>query len=86
MGWIGAKRPKMISVQATGCAPIVAAWNAGQRMSDSWENAATIAAGLRVPKAYADYIVLDILRESGGTAVAVTDDEILLRNSVPPDS
>ena len=79
LGWLkpGAKRPRMISVQSTGCAPIVKAWEEHKDVSQAWQNAATIAAGLRVPKAYADYIVLDILKKSGGTAVAVTDDEIM---------
>jgi threonine synthase len=79
LGWIktGAKRPRMISVQSTGCAPIVKAWNEHKPSSEAWKNAATIAAGLRVPKAFADYIVLDILKQSSGTAVAVTDDEIM---------
>ena len=79
LGWIkpGAKRPKMISVQAAGCAPIVKAWDEHKPASEAWKNADTIAAGLRVPKAFADYIVLDILKQSAGTAVAVTDDEIM---------
>jgi threonine synthase len=77
LGWISAKRPKMISVQSTGCAPIVKAWEEQKPVSEPWQKAATIAAGLRVPKAYADYIVLDILKKSAGTAVAVTDDEIM---------
>jgi threonine synthase len=77
LGWISAKRPRMISVQSTGCAPIVKAWEEHQPVSESWRNAATLAAGLRVPKAYADYIVLEILKQSSGTAVAVTDDEIM---------
>jgi threonine synthase len=77
LGWISAKRPKMISVQSTGCAPIVKAWEEHKNVSEAWQNAATIAAGLRVPKAYADYIVLDILQKSGGAAVGVTDDEII---------
>jgi len=77
LGWIGAERPKMIAVQAAGCAPIPKAWEAQQRVSEFWQNAQTVAAGLRVPKAYADYIILDILRRSGGTAVTVTDDEIV---------
>src|ERR1700757_1904082 len=72
--WIktGAKRPRMISVQATGCAPIVKAWEEQKSVSEPWQNAATLAAGLRVPKAFADYIVLDILKKSGGIAVAVS--------------
>jgi threonine synthase len=77
LGWVSTKRPKMISVQSTGCAPIVKAWDEHQPSSEAWKNAATIAAGLRVPKAFADYIVLDILKQSAGTAVAVTDDEIM---------
>ncbi len=77
LGWIGNSRSKMISVQSTGCAPIVKALSEGQRESQSWAHAATVAAGLRVPKAYADYLILDILRESGGTAVAVSDAEIM---------
>ena len=76
-GWIGSSRPKMIAVQAAGCAPITRAWNGRQRVSEFWQNAQTIAAGLRVPKAYADYIVLDILHSSGGTAISVSDDEII---------
>jgi len=67
----------MISVQSTGCAPIVKAWDEHKPSSEPWKNAATIAAGLRVPKAFADYIVLEILKQSSGTAVAVTDDEIM---------
>ncbi len=76
LGWIGKERPKMISVQASGCAPIVKAWEAGQAASEMWAGAQTAASGLRVPKAYGDYIILDILRKSGGTALAVTDAEI----------
>jgi threonine synthase len=77
LGWIDSKRPRMISVQSTGCAPIVKAWEERKDVSEAWKDAETIAAGLRVPKAYADYIVLDILKQSSGTAVAVTDDEIM---------
>lgn len=77
LGWIGKKRPKMISVQALTCAPIVKAWDEGKPSSEMWANAATMASGLRVPKAYGDYIVLDILRKSSGTAIAVSDDEIM---------
>ncbi len=77
LGWIGSERPKMISVQAAGCAPIVKAFEHGSAASEAWANAQTISAGLRVPKAYADFIILDILRKSGGTAVAVTDDETM---------
>ena len=76
LGWIGSKRPKMISVQSAGCAPIVKAWEEHKPVSEFWQNAKTVAAGLRVPKPYADYIILDILKKSGGTAVAATDEEI----------
>lgn len=67
----------MIAVQSTGCAPIVKAWDEHKPVSEAWKDAATIAAGLRVPKAFADYIVLEILKQSSGTAVAVTDAEIM---------
>jgi threonine synthase len=77
LGWIGPERPKMISVQASGCAPIVKAWNEGKAVSDAWPNATTVAAGLRVPKAYGDYLILDILKKSKGAAVAVGDEEIM---------
>ncbi|MGH9413836.1 MAG: threonine synthase [Terriglobales bacterium] len=77
LGWIGAKRPRMVAVQATGCAPVVRAFTRGETSIEAWKNAATLAAGLRVPKPYADKIVLDILQASHGTAVAVTDEAIL---------
>jgi len=77
LGWIGPERPKMITVQSSGCAPILKAWEEGKSASEMWPNAATLASGLRVPKAYGDYLILDILKKSGGTAVAVTDEEIL---------
>jgi threonine synthase len=77
LGWIGAERPKMVAVQSSGCAPIVKAWNEGKPEADFWQNANTIAAGLRVPKAYGDYLILDILKRSRGTAVEVTDNEIM---------
>ncbi|HEV2963341.1 MAG TPA: threonine synthase [Candidatus Angelobacter sp.] len=77
LGWIGKKRPRMISVQASGCAPVAKAWNEQKPVSEMWQNAHTMAAGLRVPKPYADYIILDILKKSSGTAVAVSDDQIL---------
>jgi threonine synthase len=76
LGWIGAERPKMVTVQAAGCAPIVKAWEAGKSTAEMWADAATFAAGLRVPKAYGDYLILDILKKSQGTAVAASDDEI----------
>ncbi len=78
LGWIEkAKKPKMISIQASGCAPIVKALHEGKAASETWSDAHTLAAGLRVPKAYADFIILDIIRQSGGTATAVTDDKIM---------
>ncbi len=76
LGWIGTERPKMITVQASGCAPIVKACEAGKSASEMWTGAETFAAGLRVPKAYGDYLILDILKKSRGTALAATDDEI----------
>jgi threonine synthase len=77
MGWIDSKRPRMVTVQAAGCAPIVKAFENGQRFADEFPNAATTASGLRVPKAIGDFLILDALRESGGTAVAVTDEQLL---------
>jgi threonine synthase len=78
LGWTTSKkRPKMIAVQAEGCAPIPKAWSEHKPVSEAWTNAQTIAAGLRVPKAYADYIILDILKQSAGTAVAVSDAEMM---------
>ena len=77
LGWIGSKRPKMIAVQAAGCAPIPKAWQDHKQVSEMWQNAQTLAAGLRVPKAYGDYIILDILKKSGGAAIEATDDEIM---------
>lgn len=77
LGWIGSERPQMVGVQSSGCAPIVKAWDEGKNVSEMWGNAATKASGLRVPKAYGDYIILDILRKSGGVAISVTDEEIM---------
>jgi threonine synthase len=77
LGWIGPQRPQMIAVQASGCAPIVKAWDAGATASEFWPNATTLAAGLRVPKAYGDYLILEILKQSGGAALAVSDEEIM---------
>jgi threonine synthase len=76
LGWIDGERPKMVTVQAAGCAPIVKAWEAGKSTAEMWTDATTFAAGLRVPKAYGDYLILDILKKSQGTAVAASDDEI----------
>jgi threonine synthase len=77
LGWVGSKRPRMVSVQSEGCAPIVRAFEEGKRFADEFENAATVASGLRVPKAVGDFLILDALRASGGTAVAVSDKELL---------
>ncbi|MBT3942278.1 MAG: pyridoxal-phosphate dependent enzyme, partial [Chloroflexi bacterium] len=77
MGWIGSKRPRMVVVQAEGCAPLVTAYEAGERHADLFPNPHTIAAGIRVPVAIGDYLVLDAVRESGGTALTVTDDEMV---------
>ena len=77
MGWIGSKRPRMVSVQTETCAPIVRALNEGKRFADEFENAATVASGLRVPKAIGDFLILDAIRASGGTAVSVTDAELV---------
>ena len=77
MGWIGPKRPRMITVQAAGCAPIVRAFEAGQRFADEFPNAHTTASGLRVPKAIGDFLIIDALHASGGTAIAVTDEELI---------
>jgi len=78
LGWVkGGKRPKMIALQAWGCAPVARAFEAGANVSTMWQDASTFAAGLRVPKPYGDAIILDIVRASGGLAMAVSDDEIL---------
>ena len=77
LGWIGSKRPRMVTVQAAGCAPIVRAFEEGKRFADEFADASTVASGLRVPKAVGDFLILDALRASGGTAVAVSDDELL---------
>jgi threonine synthase len=77
LGWIGSKRPKMIAVQAAGCQPIVRAFERGERRSEFWENAHTVASGLRVPKPLGDFLILDAVRASGGCALAVTDEDCL---------
>jgi threonine synthase len=78
LGWVRpGKRPRMIAVQSAGCAPVVRAFERGDSVSEMWPNAATFAAGLRVPKPYGDSIMLEILRDSGGVALAVSDDRIL---------
>jgi threonine synthase len=77
MGWIDSKRPRMVSVQASGCAPIVRAFEEGKDKAEPWQNAKTVASGLRVPQAVADFLMLQALRESNGTALSVSDDEML---------
>ncbi len=77
LGWIGPERPKMIAVQAAGCAPIVKAFDEGAEKSQFWNDASTVASGLRVPKALGDFLVLQAVRESGGTAVAISDTELI---------
>jgi len=76
LGWIGPERPKMFAVQAAGCAPIVKAFDDGVEHAERWENAETIAAGIRVPRAVGDFLILRAVRESGGKALAVGDDAI----------
>jgi threonine synthase len=77
LGWIGAARPKMIAVQVAGCQPVVRAFERGDARSEFWKNAATVAAGLRVPKPLGDFLILDAVRASRGTALAVSDGELL---------
>src|SRR5438094_994446 len=77
LGWIGQKRPRMFSVQAEGCAPIVRAFEAGENCAAEFPNAHTLASGLRVPKAIGDFLILNILRQSNGGAIAVNDDEMI---------
>jgi threonine synthase len=77
LGWITGKLPRMVAVQAAGCAPIVRAFDAGEEFAEPWENAHTVAAGIRVPAAVGDFLILRAVRESGGRAVSVTDSEIV---------
>ena len=77
LGWIGSRRPKMIAVQADGCQPVVRAFLAGEPRSRFWDDAYTVASGLRVPKPLGDFLVLNAVRESGGTAIAVGDEDML---------
>lgn len=77
LGWVKGKRPKMIAVQAAGCAPVAKAYDEGKNVSEMFQNAATFASGLRVPKPYGDYIILDAVRESEGTVVAISDADLL---------
>jgi len=76
LGWVTGKRPKMIAIQAAGCAPVARAFNQGETVSTMWQDAHTFAPGLRVPKPYGDSMILEIVRASAGTALALTDDEI----------
>ncbi len=77
LGWIGPKRPRMVTIQAAGCAPIVSAFQRNQTAAEPWQNARTVASGLRVPRAIGDFLILQALRESNGNAVAVTDAELI---------
>ncbi len=77
MGWIDSRRPRMVTVQSETCAPIVRAFEKGERFADEFENASTVASGLRVPKAIGDFLILDAIRASGGTAIAVSDNELV---------
>jgi threonine synthase len=76
IGWIEVDLPRMVAVQSTGCAPIVRAYDNGERHAQLWENAETIASGIRVPAAIGDFLILDAIRESGGFAIAVPDSDI----------
>ena len=75
--WISSKRPKMFAVQAENCAPIVRAFENGEEFAQPWENATTLAAGMRVPSAIGDYLILKAVRDSGGSAITVSDDEMI---------
>jgi threonine synthase len=77
IGWIGSKRPRMVSVQPEGCAPIIRAFKGGADKADLWEDAHTVADGLRVPRAIGDFLILQVVRDSGGTAVAVSDADMV---------
>jgi threonine synthase len=77
MGWIGSARPRMVTVQSKGCAPIVRAFEEGKRFAEMFEDAQTVASGLRVPKAIGDFLILDAIRISGGTAIAVSDEDLI---------
>ncbi|MBL8236294.1 MAG: threonine synthase [Bryobacterales bacterium] len=77
LGWIGAERPKMIAVQVEGCQPVVRAFEQGAERSEFWQGATTVASGLRVPKPLGDFLVLQAVRKSGGTAIAVSDSDMM---------
>ena len=76
IGFIGSKRPRMVAVQAAGCAPMVRAFEAGEETATRWEGAHTMASGIRVPQAVGDFLILRAVRESGGFAIAVSDEAI----------
>ena len=77
IGFIGSKRPRMVAVQAAGCAPMVRAFEAGDETASRWEGAHTVASGIRVPQAIGDFLILRAVRESGGFAIAVSDEAIM---------
>ncbi|MDC0034945.1 threonine synthase [Chloroflexi bacterium] len=77
LGWISSKRPKMFAIQAENCAPIVRAFQNGDEFAEPWQNASTLASGIRVPGAIGDYLILDVIRQSGGCAITVSDEEML---------
>lgn len=77
LGWIGSKRPRMVSVQSDGCAPMVKAFNEGKEFAEMWSGAKTVADGLRVPAAIGDFLILRAIRESNGTAISVSDEELI---------
>ncbi len=77
LGWIDGELPRMVAVQSTGCAPMVRAWELGEEFAEYWENAETVASGIRVPAALGDFLILRAVRESGGFAVAVSDEDTL---------
>ena len=77
LGWVGKKRPRMFSAQASGCAPIVRAFENGDSTAAEFPDARTCASGLRVPKAIGDYLILNILRQSNGGAIAIDDEEMI---------
>ncbi len=86
IGWIAGDLPRMVAVQSTGCAPIVRAYNEGERHARRWDDAATIASGIRVPAAVGDFLILDAVRESGGFAIAVPDEAIAAAHRVVPQT
>jgi threonine synthase len=81
LGWIDSRRPRMFAVQAEGCAPIVRAFDAGKEFAEPWQDAQTMAAGIRVPAAVGDFLILRAVRESGGAALAVSDEDIIAARS-----